>query len=181
MVPGPDDVYLLNLNDLELLVEHGKIIKDAMHAEALQHVLMEGGSCGSGGSGGSEGNSSSSALASEIKEDAYSPLAVEEVERFRRWIAESHQVDKVDKDAPSETDAYIAATTKKCPTEDCPNRQSHFHGHSCHHVREGCSVCKQQYCYMCLCSAEMNRRDRGDDRYGMVWYGMDVVWYGMVW
>lgn len=89
------------------------------------------------------------------------PLRPDEVDRFRRWIIEADD-ETATMEILEESDAYIRATTKRCP--NCPNRQSHFHGHSCHHVKDGCSVCRIQYCYLCLQSSEDNLRERGDVR-----------------
>ena len=31
----------------------------------------------------------------------------------------------------------------------------------CHHVSEGCANCRTQFCYRCLCTAEVNVTERG--------------------
>ena len=62
-------------------------------------------------------------------------------------------------DPISATLALRDATSKKCPS--CGFPQTHYHGHYCHHVREGCYRCKVHFCYRCLCTAEENLRDRG--------------------
>jgi separase len=41
--------------------------------------------------------------------------------------------------------------------------QTHYHGHHCHHVKEGCYSCKTHFCYRCLATAEENRRERGEE------------------
>ena len=51
---------------------------------------------------------------------------------------------------------FIAATTKACPNSYCKNRESHFHGHACHHVRQGCTECKTVYCFKCLSTKQRN-------------------------
>ena len=63
------------------------------------------------------------------------------------------------------TVAYTQATTKECPNRACRLPQTHYHGHACHHVREGCYSCKTHFCYSCLATAAENRRERGlEDR-----------------
>jgi hypothetical protein len=62
-----------------------------------------------------------------------------------------------------ENDAYIEATTKKCP--HCNVRGTHYHGHMCHHISPmgGCSNCHTHYCYRCLSTEQDNlmiRRNR---------------------
>ena len=59
-------------------------------------------------------------------------------------------------------------TTKACPK--CSGRGVRPHGHKCHHV-SGCdyklsdgSICKQQYCFVCLSTAEENIRVRGEEK-----------------
>ena len=52
-------------------------------------------------------------------------------------------------DKEDSTDLYIRATTKACPNPDCGFRSTHYHGHSCHHVREGCSNCKVHTTWFC--------------------------------
>lgn len=59
------------------------------------------------------------------------------------------------------TGRYTEATTKGCP--QCGYRQTHYHGHACHHVKEGCFNCKVHFCYRCLSTASQNRRDRGSE------------------
>jgi len=72
----------------------------------------------------------------------------------------------VDVDVDDEqTLAFIAATTKRCPNPTCCNRESHFHGHQCHHVHGGCGACRTEYCYRCLGTAEENVRLRGDKKH----------------
>ena len=61
------------------------------------------------------------------------------------------------------TMAYTKATTKKCPNPACGLPQTLYHGHYCHHVREGCYRCKTHFCYCCLATAEENRRERGQE------------------
>ena len=61
------------------------------------------------------------------------------------------------------TAAYTLATTKRCPNPACGLPQTHYHGHACHHVREGCYSCKIRFCYSCLATAEENRRKRGQE------------------
>jgi len=55
-----------------------------------------------------------------------------------------------------QNDAYIEATTKKCPT--CNVRGTHYHGHMCHHISPmgGCSNCHTHYCYRCLSTEQDN-------------------------
>ena len=55
--------------------------------------------------------------------------------------------------------ALIKATSTPCPT--CGVGETHFHGHACHHVRDGCSGCKVEYCCVCLQSADQNTKLRG--------------------
>ena len=74
--------------------------------------------------------------------------------------AESLAVTKPD--SFGATLAYISATTKKCPNPACGLPQTHYHGHQCHHVHEGCYSCKTHFCYRCLATAEENRRERGE-------------------
>lgn len=62
------------------------------------------------------------------------------------------------------TATFIEATSKLCPGILCGNRETHFHGHSCHHVFGGCTQCKTQYCYRCLCTADENLQIRGDKK-----------------
>lgn len=57
------------------------------------------------------------------------------------------------------TAALIKATSTPCPT--CGVGETHFHGHGCHHVRDGCGKCKIEYCCVCLQSADQNMQLRG--------------------
>mmetsp|Transcript_53774 Transcript_53774/g.117340 ORF Transcript_53774/g.117340 Transcript_53774/m.117340 type:complete len:794 (+) Transcript_53774:191-2572(+) len=60
------------------------------------------------------------------------------------------------------TQAYINATSKKCP--NCPQRISHYHGHDCHHISpqtDGCPSCNQHFCYVCLLPHGRPRRFSG--------------------
>lgn len=64
--------------------------------------------------------------------------------------------------AKEEHAAFIAlrdATSKACPS--CGYPQTHYHGHHCHHVREGCYRCGAHFCYSCLSSATENSTHRG--------------------
>ena len=92
-------------------------------------------------------------------------LKADEILKLKALCA-SQKVSQPDlKSAPqdpaSATRAYMQATTKKCPNPACGLPQTHYHGHACHHVREGCYSCKTLFCYRCLATAEENRRERG--------------------
>ena len=61
--------------------------------------------------------------------------------------------DATDAQGPSTTatDAYIGATSRRCPNCDVPVTK--WHGHSCHHISpqtNGCPNCHQHFCYVCL-------------------------------
>ena len=61
--------------------------------------------------------------------------------------------DATDAQGPSTTatDAYIDATSRRCPSCDVPVTK--WHGHSCHHISpqtNGCPNCHQHFCYVCL-------------------------------
>ena len=66
---------------------------------------------------------------------------------------------KVRRVASDETWPYIETTTKQCP--NCTNRESHFHGHECHHVT--CTLCKIAYGYKCRSSGPTNLTARGKE------------------
>ena len=99
------------------------------------------------------------------------PLTIEEVEKMRRFQLENSEMLNTaansalnhqpipDGGEESLSEAYINATTKPCPT--CGYRATHYHGHRCHHVSEGCARCRAQFCYRCLCTAEENSEQRG--------------------
>lgn len=57
--------------------------------------------------------------------------------------------------------ALFEATSKACPS--CSFRQTHYHGHHCHHVKEGCYKCKMHFCYRCLSTRDENIRKRGSE------------------
>ena len=78
------------------------------------------------------------------------PLTREDAERLRRFMDEpAAPPSKVRRVASDETWPYIETTTKQCP--NCTNRESHFHGHACHHVT--CTSCQIAYCYKCAARA----------------------------
>jgi len=58
-------------------------------------------------------------------------------------------------------DPFIMATTKGCP--GCGFRATHYHGHACHHVKDGCRECGIQYCYSCLATQEQNVKEREEE------------------
>jgi len=65
----------------------------------------------------------------------------------------SWRPDATDAQGPSTTatDAYIGATSRRCPNCDVPVTK--WHGHSCHHISpqtNGCPNCHQHFCYVCL-------------------------------
>jgi hypothetical protein len=66
---------------------------------------------------------------------------------------------KVRRVASDETWPYIETTTKQCL--NCTNRESHFHGHECHHVT--CTLCKIAYGYKCRSSGPTNLTARGKE------------------
>lgn len=111
-------------------------------------------------------------IAEGLTEATSDILNKEEVEKFERWISEPSFLDlkptggdtvsmgrNDSKQDGSDTDAYIAATTKPCPV--CGYRATHFHGHSCHHTLDGCPQCNIQYCYKCLATETENMQIRG--------------------
>ena len=95
-----------------------------------------------------------------------------ELQRFYRFA--NPKLMDVSTDEPSVIDyksEYLSqkmnyGTTKQCPHiksdgVQCSTRESHFHGHECHHAKYGCQLCKTEYCWVCLSTAEENRRYRG--------------------
>ena len=70
-----------------------------------------------------------------------------------------HQIDINLESSDDLTEKIINATTKRCP--NCGFRESHFHGHDCHHVKKGCANCKTEYCWSCSSTAEDNLILRG--------------------
>jgi hypothetical protein len=58
---------------------------------------------------------------------------------------------RVNSEAASE--AFIKATSKKCP--NCKTPTTHYHGHECHHI-QGCTTCGQHFCYVCLAKHPTN-------------------------
>ena len=71
--------------------------------------------------------------------------------------------DKKDLSSQSISEDFVAATTKPCPK--CNFRGTHYHGHACHHISpgSGCPSCRVHYCYVCKCTAEENKRERGNE------------------
>jgi hypothetical protein len=89
-------------------------------------------------------------------------LSREESAKLRDWLEKNSEKNSSSAAPPSELDLdmlFIEATSKKCPK--CPNRESHFHGHKCHHVTGGCRACKTEFCYRCLATKEENISERG--------------------
>ena len=138
-------VYLLRPSDLDLLADHSLKVTAAIAARIA------------------EGN--------HDEDDDDVCLTREEVDKLRGWLLENVQGNKeeeavVTMDATEEeimSSSLIVATTKLCPRPGCGNRESHFHGHACHHVREGCGKCKIEYCYRCLSTKDENAAERGSD------------------
>ena len=82
-------------------------------------------------------------------------LTREQVQLFEEWINGRLRVKvSSDKDLP----AILLATTFPCP--NCNFRETHYHGHDCHHVKNGCrnKMCKTWYCIKCRCTENMNVR-----------------------
>jgi len=103
---------------------------------------------------------------------ANSALSYEETKKLRDWLSNMSEMNEADppvppsitSDAATESklsDLFIEVTSKKCPNRSCPNRESHYHGHHCHHVRDGCRVCNTEFCYKCLSTKDENIRLRG--------------------
>lgn len=99
-------------------------------------------------------------------------LSHDETKKLRLWLTNRSEktafnpptYPSLSSDAAAEaklSDLFIEVTSKKCPIQSCPNRESHYHGHHCHHVRDGCRVCKTEFCYKCLSTKEDNIRLRG--------------------
>lgn len=95
-------------------------------------------------------------------------LTIAEVDKFQRYTNGDDDAEIITTNSaplPSNeeeedlSEKYINATTKPCPS--CSYRATHFHGHMCHHVNEGCLKCKTHFCYRCLCTAEENFLERG--------------------
>ena len=88
------------------------------------------------------------------------PPTREEAERLRRFMDEpAAPSSKVRRVASDETWPYIETTTTQCL--NCTNRESHFHGHECHHVT--CTLCKIAYGYKCRSSGPTNLTARGKE------------------
>lgn len=68
---------------------------------------------------------------------------------------------------PSEREAatrsFIEATSAPCPGPWCAQRHTHWHGHGCHHARDGCDECGVQFCYRCRCTGAQNTEVRGSE------------------
>ena len=111
--------------------------------------------------------------------DVYPSLTIEEADKLRCWLQEykvsrrAHGIEG-DGDEAGDTagasarvedvnDQFIEATTKKCPKASCRNRESHYHGHDCHHVKQGCLSCRTQFCIRCLSTAKENKKKRGEE------------------
>ena len=77
----------------------------------------------------------------------------DEARQHLHQVRQGHQVD---------TDPYVEATTKKCPS--CGMGSTHYHGHNCHHISPfgGCPLCHINYCYRCLASESQNVAERSD-------------------
>lgn len=93
-------------------------------------------------------------------------LTRDEVDKFQRYLNGDNEsttnialLPNCDETEEDLSEKYINATTKPCPS--CSYRATHFHGHMCHHVNEGCLRCKVHFCYRCLCTAEENFVQRG--------------------
>jgi len=137
--------YFIGLGDLEALVS----LREEIVQSPRGHGALE----------------SAAAEAGEDEEDLY--LTHEEVLKLKGWLHEFYhppfpptQGDSLTRE-PSGSDPLLIATTKLCPTPGCGNRGVHFHGHHCHHVTEGCSKCRVQYCYACNATADENTSQRG--------------------
>lgn len=112
-----------------------------------------------------------------INFDGFEGLTHADALQLRRWIeGNSEKVQSVGEAAQVSTRRastsisapvvdnsldLIYATTKPCPGPGCKNRASHFHGHACHHIWQGCSSCQVKYCFLCLCTAAQNMKERG--------------------
>lgn len=88
-----------------------------------------------------------------------------EIEKLKSWLQEEESTDEVSSaslttDVDFTTDAFIAATTKPCPS--CKMPGTHYHGHACHHISPsgGCTNCKTHYCYRCLSTESENIAQR---------------------
>ena len=136
-------VYLLRPSDLDQLADHNLQVTAAIAARIAEGTHDE--------------------------DDDDVCLTRDEVDKLRSWLLENVHGNKEEEEAASKMDpteeelmssALIVATTKLCPRPGCGNRESHFHGHACHHVREGCGKCKVEYCYRCLCTKEENLAER---------------------
>jgi ankyrin repeat protein len=89
-------------------------------------------------------------------------------DKLRNWLsseADESKIESSEVDNPERNNdpssAFIRATTKKCPNTACINRESHFHGHNCHHVHRGCQSCGSKFCYKCLATEQENITIRG--------------------
>ena len=118
----------------------------------------------------------------------------EDVEKIRSFLQSDGPGPAVVQRAATNDTASLSLsgiqhTSKKCPNPSCNNRETHYHGHECHHNKYGCgevivlfsfysaqltskviykiflypSQCSTQYCYKCLKTADENRRERGQD------------------
>lgn len=89
--------------------------------------------------------------------DEVAPLTIDELEKFRCWA----RAEPPSTGHQESCDPFILATTKACP--GCGCRATHYHGHACHHIKDGCPDCKVEYCYACGSTSAENERIRGEE------------------
>ena len=94
---------------------------------------------------------------SASKFDERTNLTDEELEKFHQFqIIEKVEISVSNDDLSEQINK---ATSKPCP--NCRIPTTHFHGHGCHHVIDGCFNCKTEYCWRCGSTAEDNIKERG--------------------
>ena len=97
------------------------------------------------------------ALVDCVECDEVVPLTSDELQKFRSWT----RTEPSNLGRQGSCDPFILATTKACP--GCGCRSTHYHGHACHHVKDGCPDCKIEYCYACGSTGADNKRLRGEE------------------
>jgi hypothetical protein len=89
------------------------------------------------------------------------PLSQSEADKARTWLEDD--VVATSTQPPDDKGLslmpFIFTSSKKCP--NCPNRESHHHDHSCHHVVGGCGRYNTEYCSKCMATKEENINHRG--------------------
>eukprot|EP01038_Epipyxis_sp_PR26KG_P010837 gene10837-14548_t len=128
------DPYFMKINDLQIILKYGVELE-----QKLKEVYSL------------EGIPSLDKLPDR-------PLLKREISKMRQWLELKNQNDPEIGFEKSQDD-FICLTSKACPK--CGFRESHPHGHHCHHVKSGCFKCKTEYCYSCGSTAEENIKIRG--------------------